>query len=167
MEPSEINITRSNQAEIRQATLPQFEEVLTLVSEFHRISHLPFSTLQTGNALGKLLENQNLGFVLLSRQESIVTGYILVGFGYSLEFGGRDAFVDELYVRPAYQRRGIGTALLVEAERLATQLGVNALHLESDFDNPRATSLYESKSYRKHPRFLMTKWLIPANELTP
>ena len=153
--------------EIQQASLLQFEEILAAVAEFHQIAHLPFSAYHTGNALRTLLENQDLGFILVSTQASIVTGYILVGFGFSLEFAGRDAFVDELYVRPACQRHGLGSALLRDAESHAAKLGVNAFHLESDFDNPGATSLYESKSYRKHPRFLMTKWLIPAGELSP
>ncbi len=151
--------------EITQAAPIHFEEILTMVSEFHAIAHLPFSTASTGNALRQLLENPDLGCVLVSRQESAATGCILIGFGYSLEFGGRDAFVDELYVRPAHQGQGIGTALLAAAEQHAAKLGIKAFHLESDFDNEGATALYERKSYRKHPRFLMTKWLDGASDL--
>ena len=151
--------------EINKAEPRHFDEILVMVSEFHAIALLPFSASGTGGALRRLLDNSNLGFVLFSTKASITTGYILLGFGYSLEFGGRDAFVDELYVRPAHQRQGIGTALLLAAERTAAQLGVNALHLESDFDNPGATSLYESKSYFKHPRLLMTKWLNVSSDL--
>lgn len=133
-----------------------------MVSEFHQIAHLPFSTSSTGHALSQLLDNPTLGFVLISTEPSGATGYILVGFGYSLEFGGRDGFVDELFVRPAFQKQGLGSALLLHAEQHAATRDVNALHLESDFDNPGATSLYERKAYQKHPRFLMTKWLPGA-----
>jgi ribosomal protein S18 acetylase RimI-like enzyme len=155
----------SERLEIRLAEPRQVDDLLVLVSEFHQVAKLPFSITGTGEALAKLLKNQNLGFVLVSIGAAQITGYILISFGYSLEFGGRDAFVDELYVRPAFQRQGIGSALLREAEKLAPEFGVNALHLESDFDNPGATSLYESKGYHKHPRFLMTKWLNEASDL--
>ena len=153
--------------EISPANLSHFDELLVLVAEFHEIAHLPFSVSGTGDALRGLLENQQLGCVLMARESSMPVGCVVVGFGYSLEFGGRDAFIDELYVRPAFQARGIGTALLREAEKFASQLGVNALHLESDFDNPRATALYKSKAYHQHPRFLMTKWLNEASDLRP
>jgi len=157
--------TAADSLEISHTGPAQFEEVLTMVSEFHEIAHLPFATISTGEALRRLLENQNHGFVLTAQKASMTAGYILIGFGYSLEFGGRDAFVDELYVRPSHQGQGIGTALLAAAEQFAAKLGVQAFHLESDFDNPGATALYERKSYRKHPRFLMTKWLDSSSDL--
>ena len=42
----------------------------------------------------------------------IAVGYLVLTLGYSLEYGGRDAFIDEVYIRSSYRGRGIGTAAL-------------------------------------------------------
>ena len=79
--------------------------------------------------------------------------------GFSFEFRGHDAFIDELYIDAAYRRRGSGRQALAFAERRAREMGVNAIHLEVDHGNNPALELYLSTGYRNHDRFLMTKWL--------
>jgi GNAT superfamily N-acetyltransferase len=53
-------------------------------------------------------------------------GYLVVTLGYSLEYGGRDAFVDEVYIRSTHREKGIGTAALTFAEEQCRVLGVRA-----------------------------------------
>lgn len=86
-----------------------------------------------------------------------VVGYLALTFGYSFEFGGRDAFVDELYVIPARRNNGWGSRLLRVAEAAAPGLGVRAIHLEVSRGNARAGRLYRSFGFEDHDRHLMTK----------
>ena len=33
----------------------------------------------------------------------LIVGYIALGYGYAIEFAGRDAFIDEFYILPEFQ----------------------------------------------------------------
>ncbi|MBD0292750.1 MAG: GNAT family N-acetyltransferase [Jiangellaceae bacterium] len=56
--------------------------------------------------------------------------------------------VNGLGVRPELQSRGIGTALIHQAEELVRQRGYSALGLAVSVDNARARALYERLGYR-------------------
>jgi ribosomal protein S18 acetylase RimI-like enzyme len=86
-------------------------------------------------------------------------GYIVLTIGFSFEFHGHDAFIDELYVDPAYRRLGFGRQAVAFVEGKAREMGVNAIHLEVDRGNDPAMELYRRMEYEGHGRFLMTKWL--------
>jgi ribosomal protein S18 acetylase RimI-like enzyme len=86
-------------------------------------------------------------------------GYLVLTFGFSLEFHGRDALVDELYVRDAHRGRGAGSACMAHVEELCRDEGVRAVHLEVDHVNLRAKALYHRRGYEDHARHLLTKWL--------
>ena len=91
--------------------------------------------------------------------EETPVGYIVLTFGYSFEYHGRDSFIDELYIEPQYRRQGIGKRAMQFVEERARELGVNAIHLEVDQGNDPAAELYRRAGYDDHSRFLMTKWL--------
>ena len=111
------------------------------------------------NALHQFLANPDLGRAWIFYTKEIPVGYIVLTFGYSFEFHGRDAFVDELYVEPQYRRQGIGRRAMEFVEERARGLSVNAIHLEVDDGNDPAEELYRRTGYQDHGRYLMTKWL--------
>jgi GNAT superfamily N-acetyltransferase len=84
-------------------------------------------------------------------------GYIVLAFGFSFETGGRNAFIDELYVAPEHRGKGITRRALEFIERAAQ--GVKALHLEVSRDNYKALGLCDRAGYVNHDRYLMTKQL--------
>jgi mycothiol synthase len=69
--------------------------------------------------------------------------------------GRRDAYVDTLAVRPAYRRRGLGSALLLASLHSMKQGGVESATLDTDTDNPtEAIQLYEKISFREAWRWV-------------
>ena len=86
-------------------------------------------------------------------------GYVVLTPGFSFEFHGHDAFIDELYIEAAFRRRGYGRQAVAFVERKAHEMDVNAIHLEVDRGNDPACELYRRAGYQDHDRFLMTKWL--------
>lgn len=86
-------------------------------------------------------------------------GYAVLTFGFSIEHGGRDGFIDDLYVVPAARGHGLGAAAMAMLERIAAERGVQALHLEVARDNARAEALYRSRGYGITERKLMSKRL--------
>lgn len=59
----------------------------------------------------------------------------------------RRMYVSELRVAKPFRKRGIGTQLLELVERDARRMGIGALYLHAETDNPNAISLYESIGY--------------------
>lgn len=88
-----------------------------------------------------------------------LVGYIILTIGFSFEFHGHDAFIDELFIKAEYRRRGYGRQAVALLEERAREMGVTAVHLEVDHGNDPALELYRRAGYENHNRFLMTKWL--------
>ena len=71
-------------------------------------------------ALTALLRDASLGLAWLILDGDAAVGYIVLCFGYSLEWLGRDAFVDEFYLREEYRGRGWGRTTMEFVEEAAT-----------------------------------------------
>ncbi|MFI5056652.1 MAG: GNAT family N-acetyltransferase [Candidatus Acidiferrales bacterium] len=112
------------------------------------------------SVLRQFLADPSLGRAWIFSDATTIAGYIVLTLGYSFEYHGRDAFVDELYVEPQYRRRGIGREAMKFVEAEARTMGVTALHLEVDEGNDPALELYRRSGYVDHDRHLMTKWLV-------
>ena len=143
----------------RPAGPEDFTALLPMVRQLQAHEHLPAPGKEVEAALRTLLADGRLGCVLIAEDHAVPVGYAVLGYGYSLEFHGRDAFVDELFVLPSSRGGGVGSLLLDAAEMACRAAGIQALHLESGHGNRRATALYERRGFKAHERHLMTKWL--------
>jgi diamine N-acetyltransferase len=119
----------------------------------------PFDERLRRVAYADFLTAPSLGSIWLLEVNRELVGYLVLAFAFSFEFGGRNAFIDELYVVPEYRRRGIGRQALQFAVRAARQGGVSALHLEVSPKNLAALELYRRAEFLDHDRYLMTRWL--------
>lgn len=86
-------------------------------------------------------------------------GYIILTLGFSIEHGGRDGFIDELYVIPEMRGFGVARKLMQIAEEAARALGVGTLHLEVENRNKDAQALYRKSGWRDTHRKLLSKKL--------
>lgn len=135
--------------------------LLPLVRAYHEFDHVAMSDAQRDAAVGPLLESDSpWGRIWLIRTQQATAGYVALCFGYSIEFRGRDAFIDELFVIEAFRGQGVGGAVLERVKTEAEALGIRALHLEVARDNERARRLYEKGGFRSRTRFhLMSCYL--------
>lgn len=113
----------------------------------------------TASCLESLMRDRSLGEAWLVLTSGVPAGYAVLAFGFSLEFHGRDALVDELYILPGLRGQGLGRAFLGFLEGRAGQAGARFLHVESMDSNPRAREFYRKLGYRAHPSVLMSKRL--------
>lgn len=81
--------------------------------------------------------------------------YVVLTLGYSIEYGGRDGFIDDLYLVPAARGWGFGRDLLEFALARAAELGIGTLHLEVETENEAATRLYRAAGFEETGRRLM------------
>lgn len=149
------------QIEVRRAGGTDVPELHALMRAYCAEDGYPFVPDRALAALGQLIEDRSLGDVWLVIAGEVVAGYCAVAFGYSLEYQGRDAFIDEIYVRPELRGRGHAARLLDRAEQGCREAGVNALHLEVETDKVDTYAWYRRRGFRDHDRRLMTKWLAP------
>lgn len=86
-------------------------------------------------------------------------GYLVACFGFSLEYAGRDPFVDEFYLKPEYREGGIGSSALSQAEELLAGMGVRAMYRMVMPGNDRAEQSYRRTGYDDIDRLLLSKGL--------
>lgn len=136
------------------------DRLLPLVAAFQAGEGIEQSAEKLTAALAPLLEGNPLGVVYLIGPARAPLGYIVVTFGWSLELGGMEAFVDELFIRPAVRSRGIASEVLATLPRALGEAGVRALHLEVDRTNEAAQRLYARARFEPRERYmLMTRIL--------
>jgi|SRR5215470_13895372 len=120
---------------------------------------IPFDESAARAAFHQFLSLPEFGRIWLFYNGPALVGYIILTIGFSFEFRGHDAFVDELYIVPSQRRLGFGRQAMAFVEHKAREMGVNAIHLEVNPGNDPAVQLYRRTGYKDHDRFLMTKWL--------
>jgi ribosomal protein S18 acetylase RimI-like enzyme len=143
----------------RAATDADLPAILTMMEDFNAIEAIVFDREGAVPRIRELLGDARLGGLLVLCVDGAPAGYAIVTFGFDLEFGGRDAFLTELYVAAAARRRGIGRQALAAAERFARAGGAHALHLLVRHDNAPARALYERAGFATQPRLVMTRLL--------
>jgi ribosomal protein S18 acetylase RimI-like enzyme len=109
-------------------------------------------------ALAALAAGEAFGRAWLIRVGARPVGYAVLAFSFSVEAGGREACIDELYLVPEVRKRGIGRRVLALLEAEARAQGVRRVFLEVARDN-RAIGLYRRAGYADQDRFLMSKVL--------
>jgi ribosomal protein S18 acetylase RimI-like enzyme len=135
------------------------DTLLELMRESYAFEQFPFNKSAARKALAGILHDESLGRVWLIKTGNKVIGYIVLTLGYSLEYHGRDAIIDELYIREDYRGQGIGTRAIELAAKESRSLGIDALHLEVERKNTNAQRFYRKVGFEDHDRYLLTKWL--------
>lgn len=143
--------------EFREATLSQEDEVLHMMEDFYRMHDYTFYETDASRNFEEFIQNENLGKFWVITQSGKTIGYVILTFGYSFEYGGRDAFVDELYLKKDYRNRGIGTLIFESIEFYARKHDVKTIHLEVEQGNEAANRLYIKSGFKSNDRTLLSK----------
>jgi ribosomal protein S18 acetylase RimI-like enzyme len=108
-------------------------------------------------AVAGLLDDPALGRAWVIYDGDDRVGYVVLTFTYSIEFGGRAAFIDELYVAPDRRGRGIGRQTLAFLSEFSAAMHVRVLLLEVTPTNEAARRLYSSAGFAERTYRLMTR----------
>lgn len=141
----------------RIAAPADLDVLIRFVRGLYAHDDIPLHEPTAHRALDDLIRDPSLGRVWVIERAGRPIGYVVLTFGYSLEYGGRDAFVDELFVDERHRGRGAGTAALRFVAAQCRSVGVRALHLEVDRPNMTAQRLYRREGFEDHDRYLMTR----------
>ena len=148
----------------RTATEADADLLLPLMREYYAYDGHAYDEPRARVALVNFLREPSFGQAWLicdgaMPDGAIPIGYIILTFGYSLEYLGRDAFIDEFYLRESHRGRGWGRTALESVEEAARTAGVRAIHLEVIRTNTAAKEVYRRACYLDHDHYLMSKWI--------
>jgi ribosomal protein S18 acetylase RimI-like enzyme len=149
----------SEDPQFRQALESDADVLLEFMQEYYAFDGHGFDRDNARAALTALLRDANLGLGWLILDGDAAVGYIVLCFGYSLEWLGRDAFVDEFYLREEYRGRGWGRKTMEFLEEAARVAGIRTLHLEVVQENAAARQLYRKLGFAEHRSTFLSKWI--------
>ncbi|WP_417606731.1 GNAT family N-acetyltransferase [Primorskyibacter flagellatus] len=128
--------------------------LLPLVAAFHTHQAFDTDTDHQTAAILPLLEGSPHGAIWLIGPRKAPVGYVVVTFGWSVEYGGLDGIVDELYIRPAVRGRGMGFEAVNSLAHALRDNGVRALHLEADRSDETLSRFYRRSGFRPREGYL-------------
>ena len=141
---------------MRHASIKDIPRLVALMTEFYAEAATPLDSTRAVEAFAALLSDDRLGHVWLIQAGNDDVGYVVVTFSYSMEFGGRNAFLDDLFIQAPFRGAGLGTAALKEVRAFCLEHDVRALHLETGRDNAAAQALYRHAGFKVTDRQLLT-----------
>jgi len=133
--------------------------LLEMMREFYAGQEMRFDAATARGTIGKALHDRSHGEIYLIFRGTELAGYFALTFCFSLEFHGRFALLDELYLREPFRRLKLGQGVVGFAEGICRREGIAALRLEVGRENVPAQALYRSSGFAEDARNLMTKWL--------
>ncbi len=133
--------------------------LLEMMREFYSQQEMRFDETAASQTINNVLENPKLAQIYLIFRGAELAGYFALTFCFSLEFHGRFALFDELYLREPFRRQKLGKAVVAFAEDLSKKAGIKAMRLEVGRENAAAQALYRQCGFEEDARSLMTKWL--------
>uniref|UniRef100_A0A832HZF2 GNAT family N-acetyltransferase n=1 Tax=Eiseniibacteriota bacterium TaxID=2212470 RepID=A0A832HZF2_UNCEI len=146
--------------EVRAAAAADVEALVSLHCAYLREEGRPASADGARAAFTTLLANAALGAVFVAAEPAAEpVAHVVVTFGFSIESGGRDASVDELFVAPSHRGQRLGDRLMAEAERHCRASRVAMLHLEVGETRHGARALFRRAGFVDAGRSRMTKAL--------
>lgn len=141
--------------DIHLASLQDLDLIVPLVGAYHAFETLNSTASERKSAVKKLLMNPDFGGIWLVYCDDALAGYIALCRGYSIEFNGFDAFIDEFFLSPEFRAKGIGTQVLGFLKKEARKLEINALHLEVARNNHAAQRLYRKSGFKARKKYML------------
>lgn len=137
------------------AAIADLATLLPLVQAYHEFENLSLTDEQRENTIQTLLTNQTFGKIWLIDYQGQTIGYITLCFGYSIEFAGRDAFIDEFFIQSDFRGQGLGKEVLRQIKIAAKIEGIRTLHLEVAKTNLQAQKLYSGYNFQARDKYVL------------
>ncbi len=147
-----------NVASFRLATEVDLPILFELFPLYYAADDLTYDAPRAESAIRAFLRDSSYGrlWMIFEEDGAAAVGYLAVTFGFSFEFGGRTAIVDELFVRAEAQGRGLGSAAIRHALSECRREGLVAVRLEVTPKNSRAANLYLRLGFTDLSRSLLS-----------
>jgi len=126
-----------------------------MMSDFYAIDNYPIDIEVSKKLFQEFINNENLGKAWLILEDKEIVGYVILTFIFSFEYGGKIAFIDELYLKESARGKGIGNETIEFIKSESTKLSLKLLYLEVENHNEKAQKLYLAHDFAIHNRKLL------------
>jgi GNAT superfamily N-acetyltransferase len=144
------------------ATPADLDAIVAIMRDLYAYDRLEFVEARARRALGGLIADDRVGRAFLIEADEAVVGYVVLTFQYGLEVGGRETFVDELFIKEPHRGRGLGRQTFRFLDGFCRENGILAIHLAVELPNERARRFYESIGFGAPHRYMMSRPVRPA-----
>jgi len=154
----------NRECSVHSATLADVPPLLALMQQYWSFEGMaPLAAGHLSQLLEHLLSQPQLGTIWVARANGAPVGYLVAVLLFSFEYAGLVAEIDELFVAPHAQRRGIGTVLMTAAEAGLADAGCSCIQLQLGAGNDAARAFYRTRGYIARANYeLLDKRLADA-----
>ena len=135
--------------------IADIEIITQMMQDFYAIDNYPMDVEVAKTLFQEFISNEHLGKSWLIYSENEIVGYIILTFIFSFEYGGKIAFVDELFIKETARGKGFGKEAIQFIQREVPKLSLKLLYLEVEPHNENAQKLYLAHDFELHNRKLM------------
>ena len=135
--------------------IADIEVITQMMQNFYAIDNYPMNVEVAKNLFQEFISNEHLGKSWLIYSENEIVGYIILTFIFSFEYGGKIAFVDELFIKETARGKGFGKEAIQFIQSEVSKLSLKLLYLEVEPHNENAQKLYLAHDFVHHNRKLM------------
>jgi ribosomal protein S18 acetylase RimI-like enzyme len=129
--------------------------ITQMMQDFYAIDNYPMDIEVAKTLFQEFITHEHLGKSWLIYSENEIVGYIILTFIFSFEYGGKIAFVDELFIKETARGKGFGKEAIQFIQREVPKLSLKLLYLEVEPHNENAQKLYLAHDFELHNRKLM------------
>ena len=135
--------------------IADIEVITQMMQNFYAIDNYPMDIEVAKTLFQEFITNEHLGKSWLIYSENEIVGYIILTFIFSFEYGGKIAFLDELFIKETARGKGFGKEAIQFIQQEVPKLSLKLLYLEVEPHNENAQKLYLAHDFDLHNRKLM------------
>ena len=132
----------STTLQVRQATATDVDALVRLMRAFYAEAGFALDAAWAASSLNALLSGSAPGGIWLATQDGEPVGHAVLTLRHSMEHGGWCGHIDDLFVAPAFRRRGAARLMLAAMFSACEARGCKALYVEVGQSNTAARALY-------------------------
>jgi GNAT superfamily N-acetyltransferase len=142
---------------LKPVSLDDASALFQWIKRYYQFDHITFDARSIRRGIKTLLRHPNYGMAWFICAEGGTVGYIILTYGFDMEFGGLLGIITDFYIGADQRAKGIGSSALKQAFAFARRNGLSAIELQVIKSNKIARRFYQNAGFTCHDRRLMSR----------